>query len=199
MFLIKGKPAGPTHLCRIVVIQPHWRVFEYEPPFQGHSTSIRFTYELWLSHSKVFILFYLSCLEVDLLVCFGSSALQLVVVNRWPDILLQDPRNWILFILTLHLQTERSQLLCFLFASEFPWIAPWCVVFEDLLVYSTLSDRSCLSDWFSTGLAVIGPGYDYGKIVYFLLINANILCLLCALPCGEYKENNCVVYIVSSS
>lgn len=23
----------PTHLCTTVVFQPHWRVFDYEPPF----------------------------------------------------------------------------------------------------------------------------------------------------------------------
>ena len=31
----------PTHLCRIVVIQPHLRVFEHEPPFYGHATAFQ--------------------------------------------------------------------------------------------------------------------------------------------------------------
>ncbi len=51
----------------------------------------------WLGHSKVFILFFFSHSEVDLLVCFGSlsccrtqGSLQLEVTNRWPDIVLQD-------------------------------------------------------------------------------------------------------------
>ncbi len=64
----------PTHLGRIVVIQPHWRVFEHEPAFlrSCHSISIGFRSGLWLGHSKVFILFFFSHSEVDLLVCFGS-------------------------------------------------------------------------------------------------------------------------------
>ncbi len=51
----------PTHLGRIVVIQPHWRVFEHEPPFlrSCHSISIGFRSGLWLGHSKVFISFRL--------------------------------------------------------------------------------------------------------------------------------------------
>ncbi len=62
-----------------------------------HSISIGFRSGLWLGHSKVFILFFLSHSEVDLLVCFwiivllqNPSSLQLEVTNRWPDIVLQD-------------------------------------------------------------------------------------------------------------
>ncbi len=38
-----------------------------------HSISIGFRSGLWLGHSKVFILFFFSHSEVDLLVCFGSE------------------------------------------------------------------------------------------------------------------------------
>ncbi len=44
-------------------------------------------------------------------------------------------------------QTDRSQLLSFSFVPEFLWISTWCVAFEDLLVYFTLSGRSYLSDF----------------------------------------------------
>ncbi len=41
----------------------------------------------------------------------------------------------------------KSQLLSFSFVPEFLWISTWCVAFEDLLVYFTLSGRSYLSDF----------------------------------------------------
>ncbi len=61
-----------------------------------HSISIGFRSGLWLGHSKVFILFFFSHSEVDLLVFWiivllqNPSSLQLGVTNRWPDIVLQD-------------------------------------------------------------------------------------------------------------
>ncbi len=44
-------------------------------------------------------------------------------------------------------QTDRSQLLSFSFVPEFLWISTWCVAFEDILVYFTLSGRSYLCDF----------------------------------------------------
>ncbi len=55
----------PTHLGRIVVIQPHWRVFEHEPPFKVMPQHLnRIQVRTWLGHSKVFILFFFSHSEV---------------------------------------------------------------------------------------------------------------------------------------
>ncbi len=71
--------------------------------------------------------------------CFCHLWIMALTVVRWSPKALEMLYN--LF------QTDRSQLLSFSFVPEFLWISTWCVAFEDLLVYFTLSGRSYLSDF----------------------------------------------------
>ncbi len=68
----------PTHLGRIVVIQPPLEGFRAWTAFlrSCHSISIGFRSGLWLGHSKVFIVFFFSHSEVDFLVVLDHVLLQ---------------------------------------------------------------------------------------------------------------------------
>ncbi len=71
--------------------------------------------------------------------CFLHLWIMALTVVRWSPKALE----W-LYNLS---QTDRSQLLSFSFVPEFLWISTWCVAFEDILVYFTLSGRFYLSDF----------------------------------------------------
>ncbi len=72
VFQITVDEFWPTLLCRIVLIQPHWRVFSLDCLRSCHSISIGFKPRFWLGHSKTLIWIFLSHSEVDLLVCLRS-------------------------------------------------------------------------------------------------------------------------------